>query len=333
MMSFIMTAALSLVIMLLVQVHGYMKHSLISKDSLISTSIHYKSNCLIRCGMSTAATDVRGTFDVQRIKDAGFAEAYYATSETLPYDRPKRRIPKWDAPIIVVPNFLTDEECDEIIRVGSELETQGIVSQLYLNHRLNKEVSSQSTSAEALELIREQNLDEEELAADALSGFRAPLPPSVLLAGEPLTEGKPQGEPVPAPTNSVGAKMLKLLGCEDRKMSFLEDQWINPSASKIMIRDQTTVHYRVGEGVPPHVDGNHATLLLYLNDVEPGHGGRTVFPEAGIASVPRRRTALLYCSKGQKLLHFAEQVKAKEKWVMQVLIDHNFRRGGTGNMV
>ena len=86
-------------------------------------------------------------------------------------------------------------------------------------------------------------------------------------------------------------------------MSFAADAWVNPNKNRVMVRDQTTVHYRQGEGVPPHVDGNHATLLVYLNDMEEGSGGRTIFPEAGIASIPKRGVALLYCSRGQRLLH------------------------------
>ena len=178
------------------------------------------------------ATSSTSTFDLERISKL-FPTAYFATTEGQPYNRPERRIPKYDAPIVVIPHFLSIEECDEIIRVGTELESQGIVSDLYLNHRLNKDVASGSASKEALELIQEQNLDEEELAADALSGFRAPLPPSVLLGGQSLTDGFPRGQPVTAPPNSIAQRFLKLLSCDERKVSFLEDQWINPNDGKI----------------------------------------------------------------------------------------------------
>lgn len=318
-----MKAVLSLLLTIWLSVHAF----------ILQPSTTLRSIYRHRLAAQTETAARTGTFDLNRIKEAGFPNAYIASTEKEAYGRPERRIPKWDAPIVVLPDFLTGEECDEIMRVGAQLEREGVVADMYLNHRLNKEVKSDSTSMEAMELIQDQNLDEEELAADSLSGFRAPLPPSVLLAGQPLIEGNPRGQPVAAPPNSIGSKVLKLLGCGDRKLAFLEDEWINPNKERIMIRDQTMVHYRVGEGVPPHVDGNHATVLVYLADVEVGAGGRTIFPEAGIASVPKRGSALLYCSKGQRLLHFAERVKANEKWVMQMLIDYTYRSGGASNVI
>ena len=274
----------------------------------------------------------RGTFDLQRVKHAGFRNAYFASTEREFYDNPRRRNPAYDGPIIVLPNFLSCDECNDIIELGTELESKGVVADLYLNHRVNRDIAAGNSSAEALALILEQNLSEEELAADSPSGFRAALPPSVLLSGAPVPQNTPRGYPLSPPANSIGERILRLLGCEDRKLAFLDDLWVNPTKDRVMIRDQTTVHYRSGEGVPPHVDGNHATVLVYLNDLEAGDGGRTIFPEAGIASIPRKGTALMYCSRGQKLLHFAERVKGnKEKWVMQLLIDHNYRKDTISN--
>jgi hypothetical protein len=305
----------------------------ISTEAYIQQRTVHRGSIWALCAATEVQAPVRGTFDVQRIKEAGFKDAHLASTERESYNRPERRIPKYDAPIVIIPNFLTPEECDHIVRVANDLESKGVVADLYLNHRLNKELEASESSQEARELILEQNLDPEELAADSPSGFRSQLPPSVLLGGQPLTEGQPRGHPVPAPKDSIASKILRLIGCEERKMSFLEDEWINPSKEKVMIRDQTTVHYRPGEGVPPHVDGNHATLLCYLSDSEVGAGGRTVFPEAGIASIPKRGTALIYCSKGQKLLHFAERVKKNEKYVMQVLIDHRYRKDSTAQLL
>ena len=67
------------------------------------------------------------------------------------------------------------------------------------------------------------------------------------------------------------------------------------------------VKYGLNDGVPPHVDGKDATLLIYLNTVPEGSGGRTVFPEDGLAVPPISGTALLYKSKTE-LLHFSEPV-------------------------
>ena len=107
----------------------------------------------------------------------------------------------------------------------------------------------------------------------------------------------------------------------------------------MLIKDQTIVRYEgapdaggEGDGVPPHVDGKDATLLLYLNTVEEGAGGRTVFPEDGLAVAPKRGTALIYRSKTE-LLHFSEPVTKPgvEKAILQLLIDyrHAFKKGET----
>ncbi len=62
-----------------------------------------------------------------------------------------------------------------------------------------------------------------------------------------------------------------------------------------------------------------STLVMYLND--PDEGGETVFPEAGIAVMPRKGRALYfeYCNAEGQLdplsLHAALPVLAGEKWV------------------
>ena len=179
-----MKAVLSLLLTIWLSVHAF----------ILQPSTTLRSIYRHRLAAQTETAARTGTFDLNRIKEAGFPNAYIASTEKEAYGRPERRIPKWDAPIVVLPDFLTGEECDEIMRVGAQLEREGVVADMYLNHRLNKEVKSDSTSMEAMELIQDQNLDEEELAADSLSGFRAPLPPSVLLAGQPLIEGNPRGQ-------------------------------------------------------------------------------------------------------------------------------------------
>ena len=153
-----------------------------------------------------------GTFELNRVIKAGFPQAYFASTKKENYDHPSRRRPQYDSPIIVIPKFLSDAECNEIIRVGKELEEKGIVADLYLNHRLNKDIASGNRSIEALKLIQEQNLSEEELAADSPSGFRAAIPPQVLLSGQPLTDGLPRGSLIIPPDGSIGEKLLALLG-------------------------------------------------------------------------------------------------------------------------
>ena len=61
---------------------------------------------------------------------------------------------------------------------------------------------------------------------------------------------------------------------------------------------------------------------------EEGAGGRTVFPEDGLAVAPKRGTALIYRSKTE-LLHFSEPVTKPgvEKAILQLLIDHRLPPG------
>ena len=131
----------------------------------------------------------------------------------------------------------------------------------------------------------------------------------------------------PNELSSIARRVADLLGLGREAILFSDKLWYNPSQSRFCFRDQTVVHYKVGEGVAPHVDGKDATILMYLNDVPEGCGGRTIFSEAGLAMPVRRGTALLYCSKGQNLLHYAERVAEGEKWVSQFLIDFKYRPG------
>ena len=97
------------------------------------------------------------------------------------------------------------------------------------------------------------------------------------------------------------------------------------------------LHYAPGAGSEPHYDflsptndanaaslarsGQRvASLVMYLNDVE--RGGETVFPELGLAVVPRAGHAVHFeyaNSRGQVDLHSvhaAAKVEAGEKWVL-----------------
>lgn len=113
------------------------------------------------------------------------------------------------------------------------------------------------------------------------------------------------------------------MGLEDRAVRFEEGIWHRPNRLSMIIRDQTIVHYEKDEGVAPHVDGKDATLLCYLNDVEEGTGGHTVFPEIGLSVAPRKGTALLYESK-EGLLHYSQAITRGEKWILQLLIDFRY---------
>mmetsp|Transcript_24984 Transcript_24984/g.78254 ORF Transcript_24984/g.78254 Transcript_24984/m.78254 type:complete len:321 (-) Transcript_24984:92-1054(-) len=251
-------------------------------------------------------------------------------------------------PIVVVPDFLSAEECDAFIAAGKLRQNEGIISEAYLNHRVNQELESGGSSEEAAELIGDQSLSEDQLGADCPSGTRTPLPHTLLLephlgtaAARPTAallqtyDAQTEAERetvVSTAEGSIGRRVLDLLGIGREQIQFADQLWLSPNPNKVMFRDQTIVHYKAGEGVAPHVDGQDVTILIYLNDVAEGAGGRTVFPEAGIAVPPRRGTAVFYCSRKDKLLHYAERVApGHEKWVSQMLIDYRFRASPTGN--
>ncbi|GMI21500.1 hypothetical protein TrCOL_g9937 [Triparma columacea] len=207
-----------------------------------------------------------------------------------------------------MPDFLNAEECRRIIEAGERIAATGAECEEYLNARVNSEVSTLGTSEEAKLLIEECKVD---MAEDAGGGFRVRLEEA--LVKEILEE-----------------RVAYVMGLEGRSFFFEEGAWERPTPRRIIIRDQTMVKYGLNDGVPPHVDGKDATLLIYLNTVPEGGGGRTVFPEDGLAVSPISGTALLYKSKTE-LLHFSEPVNdpTAEKYILQLLIDyeHDYKKG------
>lgn len=204
-------------------------------------------------------------------------------------------------PMLRVENFITPAECDSIIALQRSATDE---SDLYLNYRVNHEVSVSTASTEAEKLIGEFSSSRATLNAAMRSGFRAQMPPTA-----------PELDPVLRSTSEV-------LGFAGRGFVFEEGLWTRPNRRTVVVRDQTTVQYNAGEGVAPHVDGKDATVLVCLQ--EPEEGGRTVFPEEGIAVRPVKGVALVYRSK-KGLLHFAEAVGKGQKWVLQLLIDFRVR--------
>lgn len=204
-------------------------------------------------------------------------------------------------PLLRVENFLTASQCDALINLQTSAQTE---SDLYLNYRVNQQVSTSSRSSEAESLISEFSEAQKGLSASARSGFRAQV-------AETAKELRP-----------VVEQAKKLMGLQEREWVFEEGLWVRPSRRRVVIRDQTTVKYNVGEGVAPHVDGKDATLLVCLE--APEDGGRTVFVEEGIAVKGVKGAALVYESK-RELLHFAEEVRKGRKWVLQLLIDFKVR--------
>lgn len=205
-------------------------------------------------------------------------------------------------PLLRVANFLTSAQCDALVALQT---TASAESDLYLNYRVNRQLAAAAVSDEAAQLIARYPIARETLSPTMRSGFRAQVPPDA-------DELRP-----------VLDSVRDVLGFGARRFVFAEGMWVRPNTRSVVVRDQTTVRYDVGEGVAPHVDGKDVTVLVCLQ--EPDQGGRTVFPEEGLAIKPEKGAALVYESK-QGLLHFAEAVGKGRKWVLQLLIDFRVRR-------
>lgn len=208
-------------------------------------------------------------------------------------------------PLLRAPSLLPSDLCDALKAAHAD----GDEAELYLNARVNAEVTSSAASSESAALLAAWGVSADVLAADDASGFRvrADTSPGSLFRTDVLP------------------RVEKLLGL-DREAVFEEGAWVRPNARTYVVRDVTVVHYREGEGVSPHVDGKDATVLVYLSGGELGKGGATCFPEVGLRVEPVKGDALIYWSKGE-LLHFAERVRGGDKWILQMLIDFRVRPG------
>ena len=171
-----------------------------------------------------------------------------------------------------IPGLLSPDECDALIEDAvrnSEEATE------YLNARVNNDV--QGGDRDAGSGYSEEAANQAmQWSGGATSGMRLRLSESSL--------------------RLIDERVLALLGdaVMGRQLKMVRDQiWVRPDDQTVIVRDATVVHYKAGEGVAPHVDGKDATLLCYLNDVPVGGGGRTVFPEVNVASVPTKGNALL----------------------------------------
>lgn len=197
--------------------------------------------------------------------------------------------------------LLTASECEALI---SSQEGNRTEASLYLNYRVNRDVASGSESEEAAALIAATEASATAMRANMQSGFRAQVAPNEKGLA-PLLE-----------------RLQDVLGFHGRQWVFEEGAWVRPNTRQVVVRDITTVHYNIGEGVAPHVDGKDITVLVCLQ--EPTAGGRTVFTKENVAVPPKLGAAIIYSSKTQ-LVHFAEPVSDGEKWVLQLLIDHRIR--------
>lgn len=228
----------------------------------------------------------------------------WGTQLNIPTTEQSAKILHQDPLLLLLPSFLTQDEITHIINTQSSNTEE---ASLYLNYRVNTEVSSESHSNEAAALIADTAMANDALRPDMRSGFRAQVP----FEHETL--------------QPVLEKVAHVLGFSNasRHWVYNDGPWVRPNRRQVILRDVTTVHYDIAEGVAPHIDGKDITVLIGLQPAL--KGGRTVFVDENIAIRLNSGDALVYSSKSQ-MLHYAEPVEQGEKWVLQLLIDCRVRK-------
>lgn len=229
-------------------------------------------------------------FDLNHIHGLGYNQAYYE-NET-------------NKNIVVIPNFFSNDVCNYIIDIGTHKENNQECDESYMNNSINVEIKENSHSKFTEFLLSKYNIDRNHFDNTTTAGFRCSL----------KTE---DFKTMQYNDVKISDKLVQLIGHDMDNVSFPDTIEDNVFGMPI-IRDQSIVHYKENEGIPPHIDETKYTMLCYLNDVE--DGGRTIFPQDDIAISPKKGTVVLYSSTWD-LLHYSEKIKSGEKWIMQVLID------------
>lgn len=96
------------------------------------------------------------------------------------------------------------------------------------------------------------------------------------------------------------------------------------------------VHYLPGQQFAPHYDylddplkqarGTQRifTLLVYLNEIEPGEGGQTFFPKLNVKIRPKKNSAVLWRNilpngnEDERTLHAGLPIESGEKWAVNI---------------
>ena len=230
-------------------------------------------------------------YNLNFIHSLGYKKAYY---------------PDNSKSIIIIPEFFSDDICNYIINIGKRKESNNELDSSYMNSLINKEIDYSSQSNFSKFLLSNHNVDNSLLDETTRAGFRCFLP---------------SNEFVDMQYNNINLfeKLIQILGYHKKDVIFSETTQ-DDVIDKVVIRDQSIVHYKENEGIPPHIDETKHTILCYLNDIDSTNGGRTIFPENNISISPKKGTIVIYSSMWD-LLHYSEKVKGVEKWIMQILID------------
>lgn len=230
-------------------------------------------------------------YDLDLIHNLGYKKAYY---------------PNNNKSIVIIPEFFSNDICNYIINIGKDKENNNDLDSTYMNYIINEEVDNNSQSNFSKFILSKYNIDKEHLDETSRGGFRCFLPSNELVCMQ-------------YDNINLFEKLIQIIGYDRQDVTF-PDLIQDDIFDKSIVRDQSIVHYRENEGIPPHMDDTKHTILCYLNDVDINSGGRTIFPENDIYISPKKGTVVIYSSIWD-LLHYSEKIKEGEKWIMQLLID------------
>lgn len=139
-----------------------------------------------------------------------------------PFDRV--RLLHEDPPIFEIPNFLSEQRCrvlQQYARNERASKSDAVESDLYLNYRVNAEVSGASESSEAQALIADQKISEDELKASQKSGFRL----QVATAAANKAPGAPSARLFSRSLSARAVNVTILCALRSTKCSFARSCW------------------------------------------------------------------------------------------------------------
>lgn len=242
-------------------------------------------------------------FNLKSIHNMGYTKAYYPVN---------------DKPIIIIPEFLSEEICDYIINIGKNKKYNNEHDPSYINNMINSEINESSVSNYTKHLIQMHNIDKEHIDENTKAGFLCLVTSNEIINME-YNNYKILDNLIKLIRDNTDDKNSRLFVTPDEIIEKNQEQKDSYYGIPI-IRNQSLIHYQKNEGELPDIDESKYTILCYLNDVDSDNGGRTIFPEHNISITPQKGTVVVYSSTFD-LLHYSEKIRAEEKWIMQVFID------------